>query len=198
LTATIRLAAEQDAESVLAIYAPFCSTPVSFEEQPPAAAEMRRCIARTLEHFPWLVCADRGEILGYVYAHSHRERPAYRWSVEVSVYVGAGRRRSGVGRALYTSLFEALALQGFYNAYAGITLPNPGSVGLHEALGFQPVGVYREVGFKCGVWHDVGWWQRELQPRPAHPEPPRALPAVLGAAGWEAALAAGLPLLRLR
>jgi phosphinothricin acetyltransferase len=95
-----------------------------------------------------------------------------------------------VGRALYTSLFAALKLQGFYNAYAGATLPNPASVGLHEAMGFRPVGVYRGVGYKLGAWHDVVWW------RVADPDPPAGLPAVLGLEEWDAALASGLPLLR--
>ena len=126
---------------------------------------MRGRLAKVLEPYPWLVCEDGGEVLGYVYATQHRERAAYRWSVDTSVYVRQGRQRRGVGRALYTSLLAVLPLQGYVNAYAGATLPNPASVGLHEAMGFQPVGVYRQVGFKYGAWHDVAWFQRPLQPR---------------------------------
>ena len=193
----IRLATEADAAQVLAIYAPFCgNSPVSFELEPPSLDEMRRRMRTTLERFAWLVCDDGGEVRGYVYAHPFRDRPAYQWSTEVTAYVREGRRRGGVGRALYTSLFAILRLQGYYNAFAGITLPNPASVGLHEALGFRPLGVYHGCGYKCGAWHDVGFWELELTPRAPHPEPPRELPRVIGTAGWDPALSAGVKLLR--
>jgi phosphinothricin acetyltransferase len=161
----IRLASEDDADQVRAIYAPFCAddSPVSFEVVPPSVEEMKGRIARTLDHFPWLVCEAAEEILGYVYAGPHSERAAYRWSVNTAIYIRPGRRRSGVGRALYASLFAVLRLQGYVNAYAGSTLPNPGSVGLHTAMGFEPVGVYRGVGYKAGAWHDVAWWQLALE-----------------------------------
>jgi L-amino acid N-acyltransferase YncA len=123
-------------------------------------------------------------------------RAAYQWSVDVSVYIHAQVRRSGVGRGLYRSLFALLVLQGFYQAYAGITLPNPASVGLHESLGFQPVGVYRAVGYKLGAWHDVGWWQLTLQARVPAPEPPLKTSVVCESAAWRTALATGLPSLR--
>jgi phosphinothricin acetyltransferase len=169
----IRLATEQDAAQIQAIYASIVrETAISFEFDPPTVEEMRQRIRKTLERLPWLVYEDRGAILGYVYASPHRERAAYQWSVDVSVYVRADARRSGVGRALYTSLFRLLALQGYYNAYAGISLPNPASVSLHESLGFRPVGVFQAVGYKFGKWHDVGWWQLALQDRPASPKPP--------------------------
>jgi phosphinothricin acetyltransferase len=139
-----------------------------------------------------LLYEDGGEVLGYVYATQHRERAAYRWSVDTTVYVRQGRQRRGVGRALYTSLLAALPLQGYVNAYAGVTLPNPASVGLHEAVGFLPVGVYSRVGFKCGAWHDVAWFQRPLGPRPEGPPPPAPLEEVRETAAWAAALHAGL------
>jgi phosphinothricin acetyltransferase len=192
----IRLAGPADAEQVQAIYAPACLTAVSFEAAPPSVEEMRRRILDTLPHWPWLVCDDAGTIQGYVYAGRHRERTAYRWSVDVSVYVRADIRRRGVGRALYTSLFQLLAVQGFVNAYAGIALPNPASVGLHEAVGFWPVGIYRQVGYKNGAWHDVGWWQRPLGPHEPEPGAPKDVPTAQAAPAWETALAAGLPLLR--
>ncbi len=193
---TIRPAEETDAGQILAIYGPFCYTPVSFEAEPPSEDEMRRRIASLAERYPWLVCDDGGAVLGYAYASPHRARAAYRWSVEVSAYVADGRRRRGVGRALYTSLLRALTLQGYANAYAGIALPNPASVGLHEAVGFTPVGVYRGVGYKNGAWHDVGWWERPLaarRPEPAEPVGPREL---AGTAAWREALAAGEAVLR--
>jgi phosphinothricin acetyltransferase len=116
--------------------------------------------------------------------------------VDVSVYVHGEAHRTGVGRALYASLFAALELQGFYNAYAGATLPNPPSVGLHEAMGFRLVGVYQGTGYKMGAWHDVGWWHLPLRERVPDPAPPVDLPSVLGSKDWDAALAKGLPLLQ--
>lgn len=195
----IRLATAGDAGPVAAIYAPnVTGSIISFESEPPDAEEMRRRIEGTLERYPWLVCERGGRVLGYAYAGAHGSRAAYQWSVDVSVYVHGEAHRTGVGRALYTSLFAALRLQGFYNAFAGATLPNPGSVGLHEAMGFRPVGVYRKVGYKMGAWHDVGWWHLPLRERVPDPAPPADLPSVLGSGEWEAALGAGLPLLRNR
>jgi phosphinothricin acetyltransferase len=191
----IRLATPEDAEQVRAVYAPYCHTPISFEAEPPGVEEMRGRLAKVLALYPWLVCAEGGEVLGYAYATRHRERAAYRWSVDISVYVHQGRQRRGVGRALYTALLGVLPLQGYVNAYAGVTLPNPASVGLHEALGFQAVGVYRQVGFKCGAWHDVAWFQRPLQPRPGEPLPPKRLEEVQHTSEWLAALNQGLALL---
>jgi L-amino acid N-acyltransferase YncA len=197
MTPTIRFVTDYDAAQVRDIYAPYClHTPISFEEVPPDEAEIRQRIRKISAGFPWLVCEDRGELLGYVYGFSHRERAAYRWSVDVTAYMRQDQHRRGIGRALYTSLFRLLALQGFYNAYAGITLPNPGSVGLHAAMGFQPVGAYTAVGFKCGRWHDVGWYQLALQPQVAKPAEPRGIHEVRADAEWGSALASGLALLR--
>ena len=198
MSAVIRLATAHDAEQIQAIYAPIVrDTAISFELVSPTVDEMRQRITKTLEYLPWIVCAHRGEVLGYAYASAHRSRAAYQWAVDVSVYIHATTRRSGVGRAIYTSLFTLLALQGFFNAYAGITLPNPGSVGLHEAMGFRPVGVYRAVGYKLGAWHDVGWWQRTLQNHTLSPAPPTDLRHICTAETWETALTAGLTCLRL-
>jgi L-amino acid N-acyltransferase YncA len=188
----IRLAGPGDAAQVAAIYAPHVtSASTSFEYAPPDAAETAARIASTLAHMPYLVFETGGEVLGFAYASKHRERAAYQWSVDVSVYVHERARRRGVGRALYESLFALLRLQGFYSAHAGITLPNPASVGLHEALGFRPVGVYRSVGFKRGAWHDVGWWQLPLRERTGTPEPSRSLAEAQRDPEWGRALAAG-------
>jgi phosphinothricin acetyltransferase len=199
MSATIRVALPEDAEAILTIYAPIVrETAISFEVEPPTRVAMHERIATTLRRLPWLVCDRQGEVLGYVYASPHRSRAAYQWSVDVSVYVQAQMRRAGIGRALYHTLFELLMLQGFYNCYAGITLPNPASVGLHEALGFQPVGVYQAVGYKLGAWHDVGWWQRALQPRPSLPSLPTAFEGLRQTStAWEAALHTGTRLLRV-
>ena len=193
---TIRLATPDDAEQVQAVYAPYCHTPISFESEPPGVEEMRGRLTKVLSQYPWLVYEDGGEALGYAYATPHRERAAYRWSVDTSVYVRQGRQRRGIGRALYTSLLAVLPLQGFVNAYAGVTLPNPASVGLHEAMGFQPVGVYRHVGYKCGAWHDVAWFQRPLQTPPGVPPALSRLEDLCQTAEWIEALHTGLRALR--
>lgn len=159
----IRCATVADAADVQAIYGPVVAhTAISFEEEPPPVPEMGRRIAATLPDYPYLVAERDGRVAGYAYAGQHRTRSAYRWSVDVTVYVADGARRAGVGRALYTVLLADLAGRGFHAAFAGIALPNEGSVGLHESMGFTPLGIYREVGRKFGQWHDVGWWQRLL------------------------------------
>jgi L-amino acid N-acyltransferase YncA len=176
MAALIRFAATDDAEAVRDIYAPFCGvgSAVSFETVAPSVDEMRSRIVRTLEQFPYLVC-ERGDALaGYVYAGPYRERAAYQWSVEVTAYVHTAHRRTGVGRALYTALFALLRAQGYICAFAGITLPNPASVALHTTMRFEPVGIYKSVGFKCGAWQDVGWWRLLLRPLPENPSPPRS------------------------
>lgn len=169
---------ERDAAACAAIYAPSVeASATSFEERAPDAAEMAaRIVAYSATH-PWLVAEDGGEVVGYAYACPFQARPAYRWSAGVSVYVAADRVGRGLGRALYTELLDRLRRQGFRNACAGITLPNPASVGLHESLGFE-VGVNRGVGWKHGAWRDVGWWQLRLAPAPAGdpPEPLRPEP----------------------
>lgn len=160
---TIRLARPGDAAGCLDLYRPIVrDTASSFETTPPDPAAFARTIGETLAVYPWLVRDDAGAIGGYACARGHRTRAAYRWCTEVSVYVDAGLRRRGIARALYRRLFACLRLQGFVNAYAGIALPNDASVGLHEAMGFVPVGVYRGIGYKHGRWHDVGWWALRL------------------------------------
>jgi L-amino acid N-acyltransferase YncA len=169
----VRLATEDDTGQILAVYAPIVrETSISFEVEPPTVEAMRQRISSTLACFPWLVCESADELQGYAYGSRHRDRAAYDWSVDVSVYVHAPARRSGIGHTLYRALFEILGMQGYCNAFAGITLPNPASVGLHESLGFRPVGIYRSVGYKLGAWHDVGWWQLSLRPHAASPAPP--------------------------
>lgn len=186
----LRLATLADAPGVQAIYAPVVEqTTISFEFQPPSVVEIAGRMAAVLAHYPWLVCVDAADQLaGYAYASQHRARPAYQWAAEVSVYVHPAWKRRGVGRALYRALLALLEQQGYYAALAGITLPNPASVALHEALGFAPLGVYRQVGYKMGRWHDVGWWQCDLRPRAAEPAAPLPLGALLGTPAWEAVL----------
>jgi phosphinothricin acetyltransferase len=181
----IRLAAAADAAGMAEIYGPIvASTPTSFEIDPPDAAEMRRRIEATLPALPWLVCDCEGRVAGYAYASAHKTRAAYKWSVDTSVYVHSAFHRRGIGTALYKVLFEILAAQGYFNAYAGVTLPNPGSISLHESLGFQRVGVYRRVGYKLGQWHDVGWWQRALRGSNEVPGPTLTLADLQSDPSW--------------
>jgi phosphinothricin acetyltransferase len=139
---------------------------------------MRSRIQSTLQRLPWLVSLDaNGDINGYAYASRHRERPAYQWCVDTTAYVRQDIHGQGVGRRLYTVLFDELVRLGYYQAFAGIALPNDPSVGLHEALGFRALGVYRRVGYKLGRWHDVGWWQKPLREPSSEPAPPQAFQA---------------------
>jgi len=183
----VRDATGDDAAAIAAIYAPVVrDTPISFELEPPDVGTMRQRVLDTLERRPWLVCERDGEVVGYAYAASHRERAAYQWCVETSVYIAESARRQGVGCTLYRALLPLLARQGYVHAYAGITLPNPPSVGLHEALGFRPIGVYKAIGFKLGAWHDVGWWDLTLPARALPGQPAAPVPYPLVARGERA------------
>ena len=171
----IRPATAADAAEIAAIYRPFCEDNcVSFETVAPDAAEIAARIERISQRFPYLVDESDGRVNGYAYASAHRERAAYRWAVEVTVYLRERSRQQGIGRALYTELVRRLRDQGLYKAYAGILIPNPPSQAFHEALGFKLVGVYHRIGFKLGAWRDVGWWQKTL--RESVPDTPPAEP----------------------
>src|SRR5262245_14576811 len=159
----IRVATPADADQIQAIYAPVVrDTAISFEYEPPTVDEMAQRMVGTLSTHPYLVCEEDGRVLGYIYAGALRTRAAYGWSAESTVYVDSRTHRSGVGRALYEALLSILRRQGFHGVFAGVTLPNANSVGLHEALGLRSLGVYQDVGFKHGRWHDVGWWRLGL------------------------------------
>lgn len=169
----------RDAAACAAIYAPFVrERVVSFEQVAPDADAFAARIAATQATHPWLVAEADGRVVGFAYGCPHRERAAYRWAADVSIYLDPAHHRRGIGRALYEELFARLRAQRIHVACAGITLPNDASVGLHEALGFEPVGVYRGIGWKAGAWRDVGWWQLELLPQlddgapPPEPLPP--------------------------
>ena len=173
----VRLARADDAAACAAIYRPAVENSwISFEEAAPDATAMHERITAIGATYPWLVYED-DEVRGFAYASKHRDRAAYRWSVDVSVHVAAGARRRGVGRSLYAVLFRILERQRFHRAYAGIALPNDASIALHRAAGFTYVGVYTEVGFKNGAWGDVTWWQRPIASLgPAAAVPPEPIP----------------------
>jgi L-amino acid N-acyltransferase YncA len=169
----LRPAERRDANAIAAIYAPIVrDTFISFETEPPSALTMAGRIEATQRRHPWLVATAGDEVMGYAYASEHRQRAAYRWSVDVTAYVAETARGKGVGRRLYSSLIPMLRAQGFRGAFAGIALPNDASVGLHEAVGFRALGVYKDVGFKLSAWRDVGWWRLELSNDGAPPSEP--------------------------
>jgi phosphinothricin acetyltransferase len=194
----LRDATDADAAAIAAVYAPYCRlTPISFEVEAPSAEEIRGRIAKVLPEYPWLVCELDGRVVGYAYACRHRERAAYRWGVDVAIYLDGACHRRGIGRALYSALLPMLVAQGYYTAYAGVTLPNEASVGLHRAMGFEPVGVYHRVGFKMGAWHDVVWLEKILRPQQGEPAEPIPAAELRGSPAWTAALRQGESLLRV-
>jgi L-amino acid N-acyltransferase YncA len=159
----IRAATADDAARCAEIYRPFVTDGwTSFELTAPDRDEMARRIGDYGASHGWFVAEADGTITGYAYGSPHRTREAYASSCDVAVYVDPGFARQGVGRALYGGLFLHLKASGYHAAFAGIALPNPGSIALHEAMGFTQVGIYREVGWKMGGWRDVGWWQNLL------------------------------------
>jgi len=155
----VRKAVRSDAAACAAIYTPFVTDGwTSFETHAPGTSEMARRIVEYGNSHAWLVAEENADIVGFAYGSPHRSRSAYASSCDVAVYVAPAHARKGVGKALYQELFPILA-KNYHAAFAGIALPNDGSIALHEALGFTPVGIYREVGYKLGGWRDVGWWQ---------------------------------------
>jgi L-amino acid N-acyltransferase YncA len=159
----IRSARPGDGAAFSAIYAPLVRhTAISFEERVPDPREMMDRIVSVMRTYPWLAAERFGEVVGYAYATKHRERSAYRRTVETSIYLRQDARSMGFGALLYARLLEILTKQGYATALAGVTLPNDASIALHQGLGFSPIGVFKRVGYKLGAWHDVAWWQRSL------------------------------------
>lgn len=169
----IRPAQPGDAAAIADIYAPYVTdTAISFETTPPDAAEMTRRLTACLETHPWLVAENGGRIAGYAYAGRFSGRAAYSWSAEVTAYLHSDYQHQGLGTRLYRTLFNILGRQGFHGLFAGITLPNAASVALHRTMGMTEVGVYHEVGFKFGRWHDVAWMGMTLSPGAVPDAPP--------------------------
>ena len=178
--ADVRVADPQrDAARIAEIYRPYVEeTIISFEEVAPTADQMADRIRSTLTWTPWLVAEEDGRVVGYAYASRHRERAGYRWSVDISVYLEAPAQGRGIGRALYSELLDLLRRQRFVNAYAGITLPNDASVGLHRSIGMEQIGVYERVGYKFGEWLPVAWFALALTQPAEPPEEPIPFPEV--------------------
>ncbi len=186
----VRLATPADGAACAAIYAPYVTgTAISFEAAAPDAMEMGARIERTLARTPWLVVEADGTVRAYAYGTRHRDRAAYDWTVETTVYVDRDHAGQGLGRLAMAALLAVLRLQGAHLAVAGVTIPNPGSIGLHEALGFRRVGRYEAIGYKQGRWHAVDWYELELGPRDPSPSPLVPMPALAGSAALASMLA---------
>jgi phosphinothricin acetyltransferase len=163
----IRPAEEADAPAMLAIYRPYVEhTAISFEQELPSPDEFAARVRKYAATWACLVAEAEGQVLGYAYGSSHRERAAYKWSVETTIYVAPQAQRRGIGRRLYAALIPRLESAGYCNAYAGVALPNPASVGLHRAVGFTPIGTFPRVGYKFGEWRDVAWFHLALRQEP--------------------------------
>jgi phosphinothricin acetyltransferase len=189
----IRIVDDSDAPAITDLYRPIVeSTAISFETEPPTEEEIRRRIRDLSARYPWLVYEVSGDLVGFAYASKHKVRAAYQWSVDVSTYVHPELRRRGIARSLYVSLFAILIEQGYFNAFAGIALPNPASVALHESMGFKPLGVFQNVGYKLGAWHSVGCWQLALRPPEPSPPTPLDLLTLQERSDWGMLLAKGL------
>ena len=177
----IRLASTDDADGIRAVYAPFVDTPVTFEEEVPSCEAYRERIAEICEKYPCLVAEEDGRVVGFAYAHELRERIAFQWNAELSVYLAPAAQGQGVGSRLYAALIELLRLMGIKAAYGVVTSPNPASERLHRAFGFALMGVQPHAGFTCGAWHDVAWYVREIAPFEDAPAPPAPFPTYASA-----------------
>ena len=167
----IRLAVLEDSGALRNLYAQYIDTPVTFEYVLPTQIEFAGRMQSSMEQYPYLVCEEAGRIVGYAYAHRYMERAAYQWNAELSIYLDKNFTSRGLGKKLYAALIELLKLQGIKTVYAGVTLPNVKSEGLHRALGFQQLGIYHHTGYKCGKWHDVAWFAKSISSCERQPEP---------------------------
>jgi L-amino acid N-acyltransferase YncA len=187
---SIRLITESDANDVLDIYKPYVlNTIISFEYEVPTLDEYLQRIKTNTADYPWLVCLHDNKIIGYAYASKHRYRTAYQWSPESTVYLSPEVHRKGIARILYETLFSLLRLQGHFNVYAGVGLPNDKSVGFHKALGFEEIGIFKKVGYKLGNWHDTHWFQLALTEHTLNPPPPNKLDVVAKSSTFQIILA---------
>jgi L-amino acid N-acyltransferase YncA len=177
---SIRLITESDASEVLKLYEPYVvNTIVSFEYEVPAIDEFVQRIKTNTIDYPWLVSLNNEIITGFAYASRHRYRTAYQWSAESTIYLSSGFQGKGIARVLYETLFSLLRLQGYFNVYAGVGLPNEKSVGFHKALGFEEIGIFKKIGYKLGNWHDTYWFQLQITEQVSNPPTPKKLNEIL-------------------
>lgn len=170
----IRLIKETDTQAVLDIYKYFVDhTIISFEYDAPTLEEYTDRIKTNTTNYPWLVCSFDNKIIGFAYGSTHRYRTAYQWSPESTIYISPDFHAKGIGRILYETLFSLLKLQGYYNVFAGVALPNEKSIGFHRAIGFEEIGIFKKVGYKHGNWHDTHWFQLAINEQNTNPKTPR-------------------------
>lgn len=182
----IRPVEPKDVSVLRDIYAWYVeNTHISFEYTAPSETEFRERIEASISEFPWIVCTYNATVIGYAYAHKHRLRDAYQWSPESSIYLAQDFHTKGIGRVLYNTLFRILSLQGYHTVFAGVALPNDKSIGIHQGLGFERIGIFRNVGYKNGGWHDTLWFQLCLQTIPGEPEIPVKLPVIKTHKKWD-------------
>jgi len=175
----LRFALPSDAEAVLGIYAPYVrDTAVTFEYEVPDLSSYTERMERIMASYPFILCEVGQRVVGYAYASRHRDRAAYQWATESSVYIDPEFQGQGLGKRLYAALLEILRHQGFLIVYAVITMPNEASERLHTSVGFSEIGLHRCAGFKLGAWHDVKWYEYFLSDPPAEPQTPMAFPLV--------------------
>ncbi len=168
----IRMVKDTDAQEILSIYAHYIKeTAITFEYEVPTLAEFTKRIREISSDYPYLVCWLDGNIIGYAYAHRQMERAAYQWNAELSVYIDKSHLHHGIGKALYSALIEILQMQNMCNLYGSVTSPNKNSEKLHEAFGFSKLGIYHKTGYKCGAWHDVIWFEKNIGDCSLEPEP---------------------------
>ncbi len=169
---TIRFVQENDASDILKIYTPYIDeTAITFEFETPTLMEFADRIRNISAEYPYIVCFEGEKMIGYAYAHRHMERAAYQWNAELSVYLDQNYLSQGVGSLLYKVLIELLQMQNVHNVYGCVTMPNENSERLHGRLGFKTVGIYHNAGYKCGLWHDVAWYEKEIAQYEMEPEP---------------------------
>ena len=169
---TIRLARQADVDDLLAIYAPYLSTTVTFEYVLPSREEFSRRVADVQARFPYLVLEEDGQPVGYAYAHPLGQRAAYQWSGELSIYLSPAAAGKGGGQPLYLALMELLRLQGMRTVYGVVTHPNPASEAFHAAMGFRLLGTQHNSGYKNGRWLDVALYEKPLSDYPDAPPVP--------------------------
>ncbi|MDD3194055.1 MAG: GNAT family N-acetyltransferase [Oscillospiraceae bacterium] len=179
MSVQFRFATAEDAPACAAIYRPYVEkTSITFEYIPPDGAEIKRRMQTYTPIFPWIVAEEGTKVIGYAYASPQNTREAYQWNADLAIYLHEEARGRGIGRLLYGCLLELLAMQGYCYAIGIVTHPNPGSEALHKSMGFTTMARWDRAGYKLGEWHGVQWFQKQIEPLPAHPLPPKPVTAL--------------------
>lgn len=167
----IRFATADDSTDLLRIYNQYIDTTITFEYVLPTEEEFAKRISDVSKNYPYLICEENGEVVGYAYAHRHMVREAYQWNAELTIYLDKSYRSKGLGKKMYNILIEILKLQGIKTVYSSVTVSNEKSKKLHESLGFSSIGIYQNAGYKCGKWNDVQWFEKSIGSYDLEPVP---------------------------